>query len=57
MDITFHVIEGASTSSFNLQMYLDSSLLLKDEDETPSVTWNIMLVVNCRPGGGVCRLC
>ena len=30
---------------------------LKDEGETPSITWNIMSVVNCRPRGGVCRLC
>ena len=28
---------------------------LKDEGETPSITWNIMSVVNCRPRG-VCRL-
>ena len=30
---------------------------LKGEGETPSITWNIMSVVNCRPRGGVCRLC
>ena len=29
---------------------------LKDEGETPSITWNIS-VVNCRPRGGLCRLC
>ena len=30
---------------------------LKDGGETPSVTWNIMSFVNCRPRGGVCTLC
>ena len=30
---------------------------LKDEGETPSITWNIMSVVNCHPRGGVCRSC
>ena len=30
---------------------------LKDEGETPSITWNIMTVVNFHPRGGVCRLC
>ena len=30
---------------------------LKDEGETPSITWNIMSVVNCHLRGGVCRLC
>ena len=30
---------------------------LKDEGKTSSITWNIMSVVSCRPGGGVCRLC
>ena len=31
--------------------------ILNDESETPSVTWSIMSVVNCRPRRGVCRLC
>ena len=30
---------------------------LKYKGETPSTTWNIMSAVNCRPRGGVCRLC
>ena len=30
---------------------------LKDEGETPSITWNTMSVVNYHPRGGVCRLC
>ena len=29
---------------------------LKDEGGTPSITWNIMSVVNFRPIRGVCRL-
>ena len=30
---------------------------LKEEGETPSITWNIMPVVNCLTRGGICRLC
>ena len=51
------------TRDFRHKEYVNSTELskyiwkLKDEGETPSITWNIMSVVNCRPRGGVCRLC
>ena len=51
------------TRDFRHKEYVNSTELskyiwkLKDEGETPSITWNIMSVVNCRPRGGVWRLC
>ena len=51
------------TRDFRHKEYVNSTELskymwkLKDEGETPSITWNIRSFVNCRPIGGVCRLC
>ena len=50
------------TRDFRRKEYVNSTELskytwkLKDEGETPSITWNIMSVVNHLPRGGVCRL-
>ena len=52
----FHVIEGVSSSSFNSKELSKYICKLKDEVEAPSMTWNVMSIVNCFLRGDVCRL-
>ena len=44
-------------NSLIAQNCLNTSGELKHEGKTPSITWNIMSIVNCRPRVCACRLC
>ena len=55
-NIIFHVTEGVSSSSFNSKELSKYICKLKDEVEAPSMTWNVMSIVNCFLRGDVCRL-
>ena len=51
-----HTRDFTHTEYVNRAQLFEYIWKLKYEDETPSVTWNIMSVDSCCPRGSVCRL-